>query len=251
MGLKSLATIVMMSLFSNTSLAYDKSYQWLDKQNVREVYDSAVRVGVSELVSVKDEKGKEKINTAMKTGSGVLLLDSDTGNRYILSAYHLYEQSTKGKLLSTQVYAGNDEPIDVKIVRLDKENDTMLTTAPPEIKGTPYRGCIANDYDIADVVLGVGYPGISNKLIFEGRVNGEGDESLVLIEGHVNGGNSGGPVYVFFVGIPHLVGIAQLVVKDKVGIAGIVPPQSILKIVKGTPLEDDYRQCRELSEGKK
>jgi len=238
-----LAGSVLIGLLPSMGLTYDKNDNWLVKENLERIIDSSVQIQTYGTVEKQDEmdfyffkvpNGKSKIG--MRTlGSGTVLFDKEAKNQYVLTCAHILPENSK----DNSIYVNG---IEMYVAKIDVDNDLMLLFPQQHINDAkPFSGSFAEDSEIGDYVIGVGYPGVGlGKKIWYGHITNPDLQGSLLAEGMMYPGQSGGGVYTFDMGEPKLVGLNEFKVIGKDGINGLVSPKTIKRFLINTPLANDY-----------
>lgn len=153
-------------------------------------------------------------------GTALILADDNTRIRYALTASHLLPSMA-------EVCKQGDEKCTVTVankpavlVARDPENDlALLKIYDRELPF--YNRCLATDFGIGDFVQGFGSH-LGAMSLTEGKIgwimNGNPRErDYFWIVGHINSGDSGGPLFVFRNGTPYFVGMSVLKFNDDDG----------------------------------
>ncbi len=200
------------------------------------IYDSSVLVHRSLTL---EEKCSDSFSIN-HVGSGVLLQDSQTEAKYVLTAEHV----TVNQSFSCKEDPSKERSIKIKNGKLTvagyaatelKENESA-DLALLKIEGglglmPAYKGKIAKQFNIGDYVMGVGYPG-GKHVYFIANVK-DIEKNWIILNHASKGGNSGGGIFRFGEQGFELMGAMR-------GGTAISSLKNLRELFKDTPLEDDY-----------
>ena len=226
------------------SLSYDKTSKNLTPDAVIEIYDSSVKVQTEITLEQRLAPLYMKQSTRQKSGSGVVLVDEDTREMYVLTADHVLPSSTgledDKKIANSKVTIVG---MDTEIYKRDVKKDLALLKLEYSFL-TPFKGKLAEKQEIGDYVLGSGFPIGKPKLLYTGVISGKRKEQNVdlytMVDANINYGDSGGGVFVLEEGKPFLAGLILVKYKELSGVGGMTPISHLREFLKGTPLEDEY-----------
>ncbi|MDO8511309.1 MAG: serine protease [Nanoarchaeota archaeon] len=236
-----LATLAFAGVLctSDNNPGEDKG-NYFTKEQLDALYDATFRVNTTITLEQKVDDDQDFLK--LWFGSGTLIVDSQTGDNYILTAEHItsdgmYTSQKTGrttKIVREVIMVGGHE---ASVFKEDEENDLALLKVDGYLKDIndqpvkPFRGKIAKYLDPQDYVIGAGFPR-GNKELFNTRVKKIADDKTFL-DIYMIGGNSGGGVY--------LINEKELQLCGVVTKTNNIPSlQKFRKFLTGTPLEDDY-----------
>ena len=213
---------------------------YFTKEELDTIYDATFQVDTTVTLEQKvdDDIDFEK----SWFGSGTLMLDSQTGDNYILTAEHVTPDGTyinektkvTAKVIKEVILIERQE---ASVFKEDEKKDLALLKVNLPLKDIngqprkPFNGKIAKDLNLGDYVIGVGFPK-GNKELFNTRVT-EITEDRTFLDIYMVSGNSGGGVYI--------IHGKDLQLCSLVSQYNNVPSlKKVREFFKGTPLEDDY-----------
>lgn len=243
---KGLAAIISSLILASQSLfAYDKNDNYIRKPTIDQVVESTVTV--KGFVDAENLPLFSRLLKALHVnefnfavGSGILLLDLERMEEYVLTANHVLP-SEGNELYNLEKAYVKVNGFPAEIIKMDEQSDLALLKLKGQIP-TPFTGKLAEDIELGDYVIGAGYPLYDDLVLYFGRVSSKskGESFYIYVDGHINSGCSGGPTFVLNRGIPYLAGINAIGFTNKPGISGIVSLEKIEKFLQGTPVHNDY-----------
>jgi|SRR3989344_4820746 len=219
-------------------IAIQWGYFTIAPKEFTNIYDSSLKVERS-LTLEENCNGSLEIN---HYASGILLRDSQTEENYILTAEHITANQTYGckeEGSSKKYIKVKDGSITVagfsaNVIKESEEADLALLKIEGNIAdATPYRGKIAGEVNLGDVVIGTGYPDGERPYSISCVIGITENTTILSFEN--KGGNSGGGFYRFTDQGLELIGTTR-------GGTTITTLGRLHELIKGTPLEDDYLQ---------
>lgn len=210
---------------------------YVSKEIMDRIYDSCFQIKNSQTLEEKIENSDLKISH----GSGVLLVDSQTKDKYILSVQHLISDfvETKAghkiKVLSHMLIVGD---YGASVIKKDEKADLSLLKVHNSLE-PPHQGKISKELSLGNYVLGIGFSG-NNKQYFIAQLKEEREHDI-LFSVQAKKGNSGGGVFRLKNGVIELAGVVRGYIEHK-PLGTISPLEQLQDFIKGTPLEDDYLQ---------
>ncbi|MBI2125492.1 trypsin-like peptidase domain-containing protein [Candidatus Woesearchaeota archaeon] len=185
---------------------------------------------------------EEKCNGSFLTGwfgSGVLLQDSQTKDKYVLSVEHLTAdefESCKNPKKRIKVESSNTTVGEAAAttVKEDEKNDLILYKVEGDLQATPFKGKIARETNQGDYMLGFGFPS-REKRFYIAKIEKKTEQHTTL-DMNIWFGNSGGPAFLYTHEKMELAGLAMHLSGN------ITPIEKLQDFLEGTVLEDDYLQ---------
>lgn len=246
----SLLAALSLTAISSSTLAHDKNDNHLNETLANQALETTLRVAVLRHESCSDvhfynldneeecPDGAER--KAVSAGSGIVL-QGRLGSHYVLSAAHVIPKDGYFVVVADDKLA--------YVVKRDARSDLALLLVPQgeeQKKGnlTAFQGCLADNVQLGDFVVGVGYTSGMYKSFLDGRIHSIPILGYYNLSGSVNLGNSGGPVFVLDAEKLRLAGILVTTDPQIDGVGGFVGGDRLRNFLKDTAV-GHYLDCND------